>query len=1422
MTRSHGVPFDADGHGDPIAVILTALPVEYEAVRAHLTDLESLVHPSGTRAERGRLAGTSWYVALAEIGRGTLAAAALTERFHDWLRPRALLFVGVAGGLKKDIKVGDVVVATKVYGIHGGKQTPEGFLVRPETWRTSHRLEQAARHALRGRAHFEPVAVGDVVLADAASAIARHLHEHYNDAVAIEMEATGVAQAAQLTRDLEALVIRGISDKADAHKHELDAEGSQSRAASSAADAAMTLVRQLDKDRAAAQTRQDPEFDTARQSYFRRLRRKYEEVAVLASQSDPVRPPLRLSDVFVPPTVRREPWAVERTAVEPPDGQRGNAPAAGEAGGDRRPGGGDDVSQDRVRQAYRDRPARPVLQVLAEESAQRIVLLGDPGAGKSTLARYLALALAEATDGDSVLAPLAGSLPLLVELRAYADSRWRTSSLFDLVEHRYHTDVRGRPRDLLEGYLRSGGRAVVLFDGLDEVFDPRLREQLADEIAEFAERHPSARVVVTSRVIGYRRQELERAGFRTYRLQALDRAQIDTFVTRWYRLACPHQPAEAARLRERLLAAVDDSPSVGELAGNPLMLTMLAQRGEQRDLPRDRRGVYEQAVSTFIAQWDPRRYQRDEQTAEDAGRLNESERLELLRRVARRMRGGSAGAAASLLSYQDLTEELADYLHEHPRLPRERSMALARAMADEFRARNSILSHFGDETYGFVHRTLLEYLAAADIQHQVTVEGSLSEHALVHQEYGENWADPAKHETLVLVAGMVEPRLAGRIVDHLLAADPLWFVQRPGSSSETPHHIVLAARCLGEVRDPGRLPDQCSAVVDAVIALIEHMVEQRAHPGSPVTRAVVETLPPVLGRLATRNTSIRRRYHDWYLAHGQFLSVTREGENFAWSEVPPAARVGAALLRDDSAFRESLVSQAVFGSTPARQEEAVRALIQEWPKDPEVAGLLRELAETNPDGNIRHGSLRLLAMTCRQDRSFLDWLLTCLADDDAYLRRGALAALADGWRDEPETFSVVRRSATDDRDAQVRRTAVQCVATCWPGDPDAAAVVRERAARDPDPYLRTIVFDILVDGWPDDPRTTALLRSIAADTGGMTWVQEAAKQALTRAETRRVGPPAVRSALPSPSDDPRHAELKHLVVDRRADAKTPMLLRERAETHPDDRVRVAALRALAAGWHTDRHTLPWLCELAASGASEPVRHAALRAVGSVWPGHPDAAALLRAVATGEGESHARETAVLALAAGWRDAPGTESFLRELAVAETPADVRATTVRTLGACWRDHYDTVALLHDVARRDPEPYVRWAAVQALVTGRRTPQTAALLRRIADNDPDEQLRSGAVHHLAAGWRDDPETGALLRRIVTGGVGSRVRRTAIQALAGGWRDDPLTGALLRERAADDSDWSVQRAAVDALAERWPHDPEIQELAEAFAADDDW
>lgn len=239
-------------------VILAPMNLEYKAMRAHLRELASIRHRTGTSAEVGTLPGVPWPVALVVTGEGNQSAGALAGQVADWLRPVALLVVGVAGGLRDDIELGDVVVATWVYGIHGGKEDAGGFRARPRTWEGAHALVQAARMVditgtwtellatpAKPAVHFKPIAAGDVVLNSRTAPLAIQLKLHYDDAVAIETESAGAAAAAHLHPSLPVLTVRGISDKADGRKHRSDAAGLQPLAASHAAAFTVALLREL-------------------------------------------------------------------------------------------------------------------------------------------------------------------------------------------------------------------------------------------------------------------------------------------------------------------------------------------------------------------------------------------------------------------------------------------------------------------------------------------------------------------------------------------------------------------------------------------------------------------------------------------------------------------------------------------------------------------------------------------------------------------------------------------------------------------------------------------------------------------------------------------------------------------------------------------------------------------------------------------------------------------------------------------------------------------------------------------------------------------------------------------------------------------------------------------------------------------------
>jgi len=156
------------------------------------------------------------------------------------------------------------------------------------------------------------------------------------------------------------------------------------------------------------------------------------------------------------------------------------------------------------------------------------VILGDPGSGKSTLLQYLLLRWAEQPPADGQ----DGSLPLLIELREYArlSHSGEVSGVLDYLDAgesvRHHLD-----QSRLDGWLKLNA-SLVLFDGLDEVFDPAERKAVSTAIHRFADQYPQARIIVTSRVIGYRHESWRDEGFRHFMLQDLDEAQVRDFLTR--------------------------------------------------------------------------------------------------------------------------------------------------------------------------------------------------------------------------------------------------------------------------------------------------------------------------------------------------------------------------------------------------------------------------------------------------------------------------------------------------------------------------------------------------------------------------------------------------------------------------------------------------------------------------------------------------------------------------------------------------------------------------------------------------------------------------------------------------------------------------------------------------------------------------
>ena len=133
-----------------------------------------------------------------------------------------------------------------------------------------------------------------------------------------------------------------------------------------------------------------------------------------------------------------------------------------------------------------------------------LIVLGDPGSGKTTFLKYLALQLAL---GKPPIDKLAGYFPILLPLSDYAERLSHNSdlSLSQFFNDHYQSEFEKEPLGFLISAILDSGKGLVLLDGLDEVKDELVRGKVAERVARFySVQHKKGNCfVMTSRVIGY-------------------------------------------------------------------------------------------------------------------------------------------------------------------------------------------------------------------------------------------------------------------------------------------------------------------------------------------------------------------------------------------------------------------------------------------------------------------------------------------------------------------------------------------------------------------------------------------------------------------------------------------------------------------------------------------------------------------------------------------------------------------------------------------------------------------------------------------------------------------------------------------------------------------------------------------------------
>jgi nucleoside phosphorylase/adenine/guanine phosphoribosyltransferase-like PRPP-binding protein len=259
ISRSGSKPVPAAANAVRKVLIATALDVEYRQVKVAL-GMTLLADNSTDDWEVGKLCGKiAWQVVLICTGQQNDRAAVYCERAISYHRPDIVLYIGVAGGLK-DVAIGDVVVAEKVYKFITGKAA-DHFLLRPESRHPSYKLiKHAARLSRRLNTHsvgtptassagyyvFAGAVVStDFVVSSTKSREYKNIKKYYNDSLAVDMEGYSFLSAAYSNPETLCVSIRGISDLID-NKTLADQGGSQQLAALNAGKFANTLLTDMD------------------------------------------------------------------------------------------------------------------------------------------------------------------------------------------------------------------------------------------------------------------------------------------------------------------------------------------------------------------------------------------------------------------------------------------------------------------------------------------------------------------------------------------------------------------------------------------------------------------------------------------------------------------------------------------------------------------------------------------------------------------------------------------------------------------------------------------------------------------------------------------------------------------------------------------------------------------------------------------------------------------------------------------------------------------------------------------------------------------------------------------------------------------------------------------------------------------------
>jgi transcriptional regulator with XRE-family HTH domain len=422
----------------------------------------------------------------------------------------------------------------------------------------------------------------------------------------------------------------------------------------------------------------------------------------------------------------------------------------------------------------------------------RVYLKGEPGSGKTTSLKHLAVQYAEG-EFPETLGLSRNAIPLFVSLAEYEKAIEMESIAspleFVAAQARQH-DCEGVTAPL-EDELRQG-HCIVLLDGLDEV---GATERVVKAILEFMDVFPQNKFVVTSRIIGSEEATWKDCGFAVLQVEELKDEDIQRFCVNWCSANHDHDPnkkcGECLRKADNLWQSIRSNSGVKEIATNPLMLTILAALDHATGpIPRRRVDLYSRIVDVRLETWDSAKYFARPGDSLHGILIEAKEFHWLLGAIGLEMQRKDV----RLIPRWWLADFIQDYLHRSLGFMLEESKDQADRLIRHLCGRSGLLVERGPRLFGFSHLPFQEYFASRGIINESAggsgheVSGRLRPY-LFHPRWG---------EVIRLVCAQLPPAQSASLIRVILDdPDPVGRFLRRGP--------LLALRCLS---DGATVPDR--------------------------------------------------------------------------------------------------------------------------------------------------------------------------------------------------------------------------------------------------------------------------------------------------------------------------------------------------------------------------------------------------------------------------------------------------------------------------------------------------------------------------------------------------------------------------------------------------------------------------------------